>query len=118
MSLKTFARASIDLRKSRKVIAELLKAHNVGYGEFEILYLLKDKQLTQPSHIVAELSHDSAAVSRILSNLHLNNYISYNNDVLDRRRVFVQITDDGEELINTLLEEVVPKSPASSQVNH
>lgn len=111
MPLKTFARASIELRASRRVIAELLKAHDVGYGEFEILYLLKDKQLTQPSHIVAELIHDSPAVSRILSNLHQKNYISYNNDVLDRRRVYVQITDDGEELLNSLLETVVPKSP-------
>lgn len=107
MSLNKLAKASIELRALRKEVGEHLKFHNITYGEFETLYLLKDKELIQPSHIVVELAHDAGAISRLLSKLHDNNYISYNNDEDDRRRVFVQITDDGEKLINSLLETFV-----------
>lgn len=104
MQLKTFARTSIELRATRKIITEHLKTQNLTKGEFEILYLLKDKQLIQPSLIAVELVHDAGYVSRILNTLHQSYYISYKNDALDRRRILVQITDDGEQLINSLLD--------------
>ena len=103
--LNRLAKVSIDLRELRKTVCGHLKFHKIVYGEFEILYLLKEKQLIQPSRIVAELAHEASTVSRLLGRLHDNNYISYNNDeVNDRRQVFIQITDDGENFINSILE--------------
>ena len=90
----------------RKSIAQQLKAHNLKFNEFEILYALKDRQSIQPSQIVDDLIHDPAAVSRILSNLNQYKYISYISDKGDRRRVFVQITDHGELLINSLIKKI------------
>lgn len=106
--LNQFAKSSIELRELRKTVCGHLKFHNIVYGEFEILYLLKEKQLIQPSLIVEELAHEASTVSRLLSRLHDNNYISYNNDeVNDRRRAYVQITDDGEKFIHSILKTFV-----------
>lgn len=105
--LNKLAKASIELRELHNTVGGHLKFHNMVYGEFEILYLLKEKQLIHPSNIVAELAHEAATVSRLLGRLHNNNYISYSNDEGDRRQVFVQITDVGEKLINSLLETFV-----------
>jgi DNA-binding MarR family transcriptional regulator len=105
--LNKFAKASIELRELRKTVCGHLKFHKIVYGEFEILYLLKGKQLIQPSCIVAELVHEAATVSRLLGRLHDDDYISYNYDDDDRRRVHVQITDDGEKFIHSILESFV-----------
>lgn len=108
VSLNQFAKASIELRELRKTVCGHLKFHNIVYGEFEILYLLKEKQLIQPSLIAAELAHEASTVSRLLSRLHNNNYITYNNDeVSDRRREYVQITDDGDKFIHSILKTFV-----------
>ncbi len=89
--LKNLAKASIELRELRNLVSGHLKFHKIVFGEFEILNLLKDKKSIQPSHITAELAHETATVSRLLGRLHDNNYISYNYDEGDRRRVFVKI---------------------------
>ena len=107
MPLKKYASVSIELRELRKAIAGYLKASDLSYGEFEILYLLKEKQLIQPSHIAVELKHDSGAISRILNKLNKKNLITYIHNDYDRRRVFVRITDNGVHLISSLLNDVV-----------
>lgn len=106
MQLEQLFQSTIESRTLRKLIANALTSHNLTFGEFEILYLMKNKRTLQPTHISNELHQDSGTISRSLARLNEKNLIAYTNDDKDRRRVFVNITPNGEQLIYSFVNSV------------
>ena len=102
MKLDQLINQTIESRALRKFVSIPLKTHDLKYCELEILYLLRNKQTFQPSHITATLQQESGSVSRALSNLQQKKLIVYTNDHEDRRRVFVTITTIGVQLLNKI----------------
>ena len=94
---------TVESRASRKVFGQMLKGYELIYGEFEILFLLLDKESLQPTEITALLNCQPAATSRIIKSLHQRDLLSYTNDLDDRRQVFVSLTTSGQTLINSIL---------------
>ena len=74
------------------------------YGDFEILYLLKNGKSYQPKEISQLLGNTPAGISRVLKNLSNKEYISYVYDVGDRRSVSICLTSKGKEKIQSFLD--------------
>ena len=103
VKLEELFKTTIQTRALRREIVKELKLNDLSYGEFEILYLLRDNHPLQPSVIVAELNQEPWTVSRMISSLQDKFLISYYNNTEDKRRVFVSITMEGEEKVQNLL---------------
>lgn len=84
-------------RKLRKSATNELGVHGLPYGEFEILYTLKNNNTLQPSEIASNLVHEPASVSRLLKNLLQKGLVDYTYDIEDRRKVYVNITAQGKK---------------------
>lgn len=62
---------------------------------FALLYILKKDDCTFPSEISNEMCISSARVAAILNNLENKGYISRQIDKSDRRKILVQLTQEG-----------------------
>ncbi len=102
MDIANVYTSNINARILRKKIAPLLGTNSLIYGEFEILYLLKNKKQTQPSIIGSNLGCEPASISRSIRQLHLNNYVSYDHGADDRRKVVITITKKGSDLVELI----------------
>ena len=89
-------------RKLRKSATSELDVHELPYGEFEILYTLKNSNTLQPSEIATNLVHEPASVSRLLKSLLHKGLVDYTYDIADRRKVYVNITTLGEKKFGSI----------------
>ena len=103
MYIKSIYTKTIDNRKSRKQLNNILVASSLLYGEFEILYTLLKDQPIQPSSIGKKLCSEPASVSRVIKTLHIKSHISFEHDVEDRRKIFIRLTKSGSTLIKSIL---------------
>lgn len=94
---------SITTRGLRKRLSKTLADCDLVYGEFEILYMLKNKVPNHPSQIGEALRCEPAGISRILRSLIHKDLVTYVNDKDDRRKVFVGLTDKGKNKIEAFL---------------
>ncbi len=102
MNLKNIFIRTIAARKEMKTFVKMLANHNLVYGEFEILYLLNDKETLQPTDITSILHCQPAAVSRIIKSLHLQNLVVYSHDADDRRQVFISLSTKGKNMLEKI----------------
>lgn len=103
---------SDDLMSSIEKIYHYQPCFDVFYhGETKVLTFIasyKHKQNNYqllPSDISKSLDMTSPRVSNILSTLEKKGYIRRDFSTVDRRKVYIYITDDGEKYVNEIAEE-------------
>ena len=89
-------------RKMRRQISKKIRPYNLSFNEFEILYVLYSIGEMMPSTIAVKTEQGNSSVSRILHSLLEKKFITIDADYLDRRSVFVKITEMGRELYSTV----------------
>lgn len=104
MKIEDIFHCNIEARVSRKKITKLLRSKSLVYGEFEILYLIKDKKEAQPSVIGYKLECEPASISRSIKQLHNYRLVTYNYCLDDKRKIFIKITDKGSKLMDSINE--------------
>ncbi len=75
------------------------KINDCMQGEaMAILYILSQKNIVLPSEISNELKISSARVAAMLNSLESKGYITRQMDKSDRRKILVDLTQEGKEL--------------------
>lgn len=91
-------------------VGELHKQHGLKMGEFDVLATLlragAPHQLT-PSELLASMMLTSGAMTNRLDKLEQKGLVTRVHSTADRRSIEVKLSDQGLDLINTLLEEHV-----------
>jgi len=83
-------------------LSKELNKGNVSYAQFFLLgYLAKEDWLTM-SDIAKKMGHSTAAATGLVDRLEKLGYVERLHAADDRRKVMVQITSKGEELVSRL----------------
>ena len=106
MKIDNLINTAIQSRSLRRSAAHMLNSSELSYGEFEVLYTLKQKPSAQPSEIAGYLVHEPASVSRMLKSLLQKNLINYSYDMGDRRKVYVDITSTGKKKFDSIVKKI------------
>ncbi len=105
-----FAQRSFLLDLSRE-----LNQGNVSYAQFFLLgYLASEDYLTM-TDISKKMSHSTAAATGLVDRLEKLGYVQRLHDASDRRKVIVQITRKGTELVGKL-RNVIAESISSAML--
>jgi len=98
-----------ELKKNvTESISEVL--NNFTKGEIGILsYLSFDKDGVTAGELSEHLNVSTARIASILNSLEHKGYISRNEDILDRRKIIVNITDMGKELASKAKDDIFAK---------
>ena len=102
MKIDNLINSAIQSRSLRRTAANTLHTSDLSYGEFEVLYTLKQQPSAQPSEIAGYLVHEPASVSRMLKSLLQKSLINYSYDMADRRKVYVDITASGKKKLDSI----------------
>ena len=85
----------LDLSKS-------LNEGNVSYAQFFLLGYLANEQYLSMTDIAKKMAHSTAAATGLVDRLEKLGYVERVHAAHDRRKVMVQITDKGRELVTSL----------------
>ena len=85
----------LDLSKS-------LNEGNVSYAQFFLLGYLANEQYLSMTDIAKKMAHSTAAATGLVDRLEKLGYVERVHAAHDRRKVMVQITEKGRELVGSL----------------
>ncbi|MDE1153626.1 MAG: MarR family transcriptional regulator [Micavibrio sp.] len=78
-------------------------AHNISFVQYKVLITIREGRAMIASEICQNLFHDSGALARMLEQLEARGILTRVRSEKDRRRVEMEITPAGHDLLNTLL---------------
>ena len=88
-------------------LSKELNKGNVSYAQFFLLgYLAKEDYLTM-THISKKMGHSTAAATGLVDRLEKLGYVQRLHASDDRRKVMVQITRKGIELVDKMREDII-----------
>ena len=99
--LEKAVKSSLNARSYRLQFAQELPKHGLTYIQLECLYEIR-KAKCQPSYIADKPFHERASVSRVLKELDGKKLISYTHDTVDRRKVYVEISNKGKSILDLI----------------
>ena len=83
-------------------LSKELNKGNVSYAQFFLLGYLANEDFLTMSDIAKKMGHSTAAATGLVDRLEKLGYVARNHAADDRRKVLVQITNQGEELVSRL----------------
>ena len=88
-------------------LSKQLNKGNVSYAQFFLLgYLAKEDYLTM-THISKKMGHSTAAATGLVDRLEKLGYVQRLHASDDRRKVMVQITRKGIDLVDKMREDII-----------
>jgi len=78
-------------------------AHNISFVQYKVLMTIREGRAMIASEICQNLFHDSGALARMLEQLEARGILSRVRSEKDRRRVEMELTPAGHDLLNNLL---------------
>jgi DNA-binding MarR family transcriptional regulator len=89
------------------VLEPVLQEHGFTFLQYQILASLRDGLALNPSDICAQFRHTSGALTRVIDQLEEKGFVERLRRDRDRRRVELQLTDAGRQVIGSLIPLVV-----------
>lgn len=89
-------------------LSERLSKGSISFSQLFLLRQLSASKRMSMSEIASKMSHTTAAATGLIDRLEKLTYVSRRraNAGADRRKVFVTITDSGEELVSSIKKEM------------
>ena len=81
-----------------------LKCYNLTLGRFHVMRVIMESQPVSMGEIHEELHMANSTVTVIVNYLHDANLVERKRDSNDRRVVLLEITEEGKEIMDSLLE--------------
>ena len=107
MGKKTNKKIEEKIRNIAKYLNEYtkdhLKCYNLTLGRFHVLRVIIESQPVSMGEIHEELHMANSTVTVIVDYLHEAGLVKRKRDTEDRRVVLLEITDDGREIMESLL---------------
>jgi DNA-binding MarR family transcriptional regulator len=91
------------------VLEPVFEAHGFTLVQFQILALLRDGIAVNPKHICTQFRHNSGALTRVIDQLAERGLLERSRRDRDRRKVELELTPAGREVIESLIPLVVEK---------
>src|SRR6187431_1471710 len=88
-------------------LSKELNKGNVSYAQFFLLGYLANESFLTMTDISKKMGHSTAAATGLVDRLEKLGYVERLHASEDRRKVMVQITPKGIELVNHMREEIV-----------
>lgn len=88
-------------------LSKELNKGNVSYAQFFLLGYLANESFLTMTDISKKMGHSTAAATGLVDRLEKLGYVERLHASEDRRKVMVQITSKGIELVNRMREEIV-----------
>lgn len=88
-------------------LSKELNKGNVSYAQFFLLGYLANESFLTMTDISKKMGHSTAAATGLVDRLEKLGYVERLHASEDRRKVMVQITSKGVELVNRMREEIV-----------
>jgi DNA-binding MarR family transcriptional regulator len=89
------------------VLEPVLEEHGFTFLQYQILAWLRDGLALNPSALCAQFRHNSGALTRVIDQLEEKGLIERLRRDRDRRKVELQLTDSGRQVIESLIPLVV-----------
>jgi DNA-binding MarR family transcriptional regulator len=90
-------------------LSEELAHGQVSFAQFFLLGHIAQTGAVSMSAIAEKMNHTTAAATGLVDRLENLGYVGRNHDLDDRRKVLVQITPKGENLVNRIRQDIVGK---------
>jgi DNA-binding MarR family transcriptional regulator len=87
----------------------VFEEHGFTFVQFQILALLRDGIAVNPKHICTQFRHNSGALTRVIDQLAERGLLERSRRDRDRRKVELELTPAGREVIEGLIPLVVEK---------
>jgi DNA-binding MarR family transcriptional regulator len=91
------------------VMEPVLEAHGFTMVQYQILVMLRDGIAVNPKDICAQFRHNSGALTRVIDQLADRSLLERARRDRDRRKVELELTPAGREVVETLIPPVVEK---------
>jgi DNA-binding MarR family transcriptional regulator len=91
------------------VVDPTLEAHGFTMVQYQILVMLRDGIAVNPRDICAQFRHNSGALTRVIDQLAERGLLERSRRDRDRRKVELELTPAGREVVETLIPLVVEK---------
>jgi DNA-binding MarR family transcriptional regulator len=95
------------------VMEPLFESHGFSFIQYVILASLRDGMVVNPKDICTQYRHDSGALTRVIDQLAERGLLERVRRDRDRRKVELQLTPAGREVIESLIPMVVDKLNAA-----
>src|ERR1700721_4048331 len=86
-----------------------LVAHGFTFVQYQIMVGLRDGIAVNPKDLCAQIRHDSGALTRVIDQLAERGLLERSRRDRDRRKVELELTPAGREVIESLIPLVVDK---------
>ena len=90
-------------------LSEELAHGQVSFAQFFLLGHIAQTGALSMSAIAEKMNHTTAAATGLVDRLENLGYVGRHHDLDDRRKVLVQITRKGEDLVNRIRQDIVGK---------
>ena len=108
MNKKINSKIEAKIRNISKYLNEYtkdhLKCYNLTLGRFHVLRVIMESQPVSMGYIHEELHMANSTVTVIVDYLHEAGLVKRRRDTADRRVVLLEITEEGKEIMRSLLE--------------
>jgi DNA-binding MarR family transcriptional regulator len=91
------------------VLEPVFEAHGFTFVQYQVLAWLRDGIAVNPKDICAQFRHNSGALTRVLDQLAERGLLERSRRDRDRRKVELELTAAGREVIESLVPLVVEK---------
>jgi DNA-binding MarR family transcriptional regulator len=91
------------------VLEPVFEAHGFTLVQYQVLALLRDGIAVNPKDICAQFRHNSGALTRVIDQLAERGLLERSRRDRDRRKVELELTPAGREVIESLIPLVVDK---------
>jgi DNA-binding MarR family transcriptional regulator len=86
-----------------------LEAHGFTFVQYQIMVGLRDGIAVNPKDLCAQIRHDSGALTRVIDQLAERGLLERSRRDRDRRKVELELTPAGREVVESLIPLVVDK---------
>jgi DNA-binding MarR family transcriptional regulator len=86
-----------------------LVAHGFTFVQYQIMVGLRDGIAVNPKDLCAQIRHDSGALTRVIDQLAERGLLERSRRDRDRRKVELELTPAGREVVESLIPLVVDK---------
>ena len=101
LALPSYLAGNVAYVGNRTLIAKL-KEHGLGLAQFAVLVALVDFGASPPHELARRLGTDRSHISAYVESLLKRGWVIREPDAADRRRVSVDLTDEGRDLVDGL----------------
>lgn len=91
------------------MLEPVFEAHGFTLVQYQVLALLRDGIAVNPKDICAQFRHNSGALTRVIDQLAERGLLERSRRDRDRRKVELELTPAGREVIESLIPLVVDK---------